>query len=117
LPGPFPPSSNRTKSKGGAAGSAAGTSRRTRRIFEPQQKITAVLSIWTEQRTIRHVCREMSFCPVLLNHWQNQAMGGMLQALNPKKPDPLVKKNLPDPTAELEKRLKAVQSAAKANPA
>lgn len=100
------------------------TPKRTRRSFDPQQKITAVLSIWTEQRTIRQVCREMSISPVLLNQWQNQAMAGMLQALSPRRPtEPrglsdrlvrLIEKNLPDPTAKLEKRLKAVQNAAKA---
>jgi transposase-like protein len=101
------------------------TPKRIRRIFDPQQKITAVLSIWTERRTIRQLCREMSISPVLLNQWQNQAMEGMLEALGPRKPEGprqmvsdrltrLIAKNLADPTAKLTKRLVAVQKA-KAN--
>lgn len=101
------------------------TSRRARRNFDPHQKITAVLSIWTEQRTSRQICRELSISPTLLNQWQNQAMSGMLEALSPKKPRQsqglnsrlvrLIEKNLPDPTEKLTKRLKAVQTATKAD--
>jgi hypothetical protein len=34
------------------------TNQRPRRVFEPQQKITAVLSIWSERRTSAQVCQE-----------------------------------------------------------
>ena len=47
------------------------TTQRPRRIFEPQQKITAVLSIWTERRTSAQVCQELSISPTLLGQWQN----------------------------------------------
>jgi hypothetical protein len=53
-------------------------------------------------------------------------MEAMVVALSPKKPENqatlgahltrLIEKNLSDPTARLEKRLKAVQKAAKVNP-
>jgi transposase-like protein len=65
------------------------TSQRTRRVFEPQQKITAVLSIWSERRTSAQVCQEMDISPTLLGQWQNLAIEGMLKALDPTKKDPL----------------------------
>lgn len=93
--------------------------KRNRRSFAPQQKITAVLSVWTERRTTAEMCRELSVSPALLNQWQNQAMEGMLTALSPKRPEQqpilnarltrLIEKNLPDPTAKLQKRLKAIE--------
>jgi transposase-like protein len=61
----------------------------------------------------------MSISPTLLSQWQNLAMEGMLSALSPKRPQQqtplssrlskLIEKNLPDPTAKLQKRLKAIQ--------
>ena len=90
-----------------------------RRRFDPQQKITAVLSVWTERRTTSQICQEMSISPTLLSQWQNLAMEGMLSSLSPKRPQQqtplssrlskLIEKNLPDPTAKLQKRLKAIQ--------
>ena len=95
----------------------------TRRSFDPQDKIMAVLSVWTERRSIAQMCQEMAVSPALLSQWQNQAMEAMVAALSPKTPDKpaalnarltrLIEKNLPDPTARMEKRLKAVQKAAK----
>jgi len=92
-----------------------------RRTFDPQQKITAVLSVWTERRTMTQMCQEMAISSNLLNQWQNQAMEAMLVALSPKKPNKpatlnarlkrLIEKNLPDPTEKLQKRLKAIEQA------
>ena len=94
-----------------------------RRVFDPQQKITAVLSIWTERRSSTQLCREMSISPTLLGQWQNQAMEGMLAALGPKTIEPLpplshrlsrlIEKKLADPTGKLEKRLKTIQKGKK----
>ncbi len=94
---------------------------RQRRSFDPHQKITAVLSVWTERRTTTQMCRELSISSSLLSQWQNQAMEAMVTALSPKrKNDPktlnprlnrLLEKNLPDPTAKLQKRLKAIEKA------
>ena len=61
------------------------TAKVNRRSFEVQQKITAVLSVWTERRTTAQLCREMSISSNLLNQWQNQAMEGMISGLEPKK--------------------------------
>jgi transposase-like protein len=97
------------------------TSQRTRRVFDPQQKITAVLSIWTERRTTSQVCQELSISPTLLGQWQHLAIEGMLKALDPKKKDPLpplnhrlsrlIEKKLAGSDGRLEKRLKTLQHA------
>ena len=50
------------------------TAKRSRRVFDPQQKITAVLSIWSERRTTAQVCQEMEISPALLGQWQNLAI-------------------------------------------
>ena len=59
--------------------------KRVRRVFEAREKLSAVLSIWTERRTASEVCRELSISYTLLDGWQNQAMEGMLSALEPKR--------------------------------
>ena len=92
-----------------------------RRSFDPHQKITAVLSVLTERRTTSQMCQELSISSSLLNQWQNQAMEAMVTALSPKRPGQsetlnprlsrLIDKNLPDPTAKLQKRLKAIEKA------
>ena len=61
------------------------TSKRKRRTFDPQQKVTAVLSIWTKRRTAAEMCRDMGVSWALLNQWQNQALEGMISGLEPKK--------------------------------
>lgn len=93
--------------------------KRTRRVFTPQEKATAVLSIWTEQKQVSHLCREMSVSWSLLDRWQNQAMEGMLWALSPKRPEhprqlnprlqKLMEKKLGGNLVKLEHRLKTIQ--------
>ena len=100
------------------------TTYRTRRVFDPQQKITAVLSVWTERRSPAQLCQEMSISAALLGQWQNQAIEGMLSALGPKTADPLpplsqrltrlIEKKLADPNGRIEKRLKSIQKTKKA---
>jgi transposase-like protein len=95
------------------------TIKQPRRVFDPQQKITAVLSIWSERRTTAQLCQEMDISPALLGQWQNLAIEGMLRALDPKQKDPLppinqrlsrlIEKKLAGPTGKLEKRLRAIQ--------
>ena len=97
--------------------------KRSRRVFDPKQKITAVLSIWTEQKNISQICREMSVSWTLIDRWQNLAMEAMIAALSPKKPqDPkqlnprlqqLIDKNTQGGNlAKLEKRLKQIRNKA-----
>jgi transposase-like protein len=95
------------------------TIRTPRRSFEPQQKITAVLSIWSERRTSAQLCQEMDISPALLGQWQNLAIEGMLRALDPKQKDPLppinqrlsrlIEKKLSGSKGKLEKRLRGIQ--------
>jgi transposase-like protein len=95
------------------------TIKQPRRVFDPQQKITAVLSIWSERRTTAQLCQEMDINPALLGQWQNLAIEGMLRALDPKKKDPLppinqrltrlIEKKLSGSKGKLEKRLRAIQ--------
>ncbi len=92
-----------------------------RRVFDPQQKITAVLSIWSERRTSAQLCQEMDISPALLGQWQNLAIEGMLRALGPRQEDPLplvnrrlsrlIEKNLTGSKGKLDKRLRAIQKA------
>jgi len=93
--------------------------KRHRRIFDPQKKITAVLSIWTERRTTAEICQELDISPTLLGQWQNLAIEGMLKSLDPTKKDSLpplnprlsrlIEKKLNHSDRKLEERLKAVQ--------
>jgi transposase-like protein len=95
------------------------TIKQARRVFDPQQKITAVLSIWSERRTTAQLCQEMDISPGLLGQWQNLAIEGMLRALDPKQKDPLplfnhrlsrlIEKKLSGSKGKLEKRLRTIQ--------
>jgi|APDOM4702015023_1054809.scaffolds.fasta_scaffold133906_2 transposase-like protein len=95
------------------------TIKQPRRVFDPQQKIIAVLSIWSERRTSAQLCQEMDISAALLGQWQNLAIEGMLRALDPKQKDPLppinqrlsrlIEKKLGGATGKLEKRLRAIQ--------
>jgi transposase-like protein len=49
-----------------------------------EEKCRAVLSVWTERRKPGQVCRELGVTWNLLNQWQDQAMEGMLLALQPR---------------------------------
>jgi transposase-like protein len=102
------------------------TTRTPRRVFDPQQKITAVLSLWSERRTSAQLCQELDISAALLGQWQNLAIEGMLRALDPKKKDPmppinlrlsrLIEKKLAGPSGKLEKRLRAIQKGKAAVP-
>jgi hypothetical protein len=48
-------------------------------------KCKAVLSVWTEKRKPSHICKELGVKWTILMHWQNRAMEGMLQALEPRR--------------------------------
>ena len=97
--------------------------KRTHRVFDPRQKITAVLSIWTEQKSISQICAEMQVGWALVDRWQNQAMEAMLTALSPKRAEhpkqlnpkliQLIDKKIQGGSlVKLEKRLKTIQKKA-----
>lgn len=73
---------------------------RARRTFTVEEKLKAVLSVWTERRTGTEICQEMNMHWGLLDRWQNQAMEGMLSALEQKK-----KEDTPALNSRLEKLL------------
>ena len=64
------------------------TEKKTRRKRTPstlsysaEEKVQAVLAVWTEKARSSDVCRQMSVNWITFNHWQQRAMEGMLQAL------------------------------------
>lgn len=48
------------------------------------EKCRAVLSVWTERQKSAGVCRELGISPSLLCQWQDRAVSGMLEALEPR---------------------------------
>src|SRR5512137_413399 len=49
-----------------------------------KEKCRAVLTVWTQRRKAGEVCRELGIAWSVLNQWQEQAMEGMLVALQPR---------------------------------
>lgn len=54
------------------------------RKYSAMEKCRAVLSIWAEKRKASEVARELGVGTGLLCQWQETAMEGMLQVLEPK---------------------------------
>ena len=52
--------------------------------YGAMEKCRAVLAVWTEKRKPAEICRELSIPWMVLAQWQNRAMEGMLQALEPR---------------------------------
>jgi hypothetical protein len=46
-----------------------------------QDKVQAVLAVWTERCKPAEACRQLHINWMTFNHWQQRAMEGMLQAL------------------------------------
>ena len=97
--------------------------KRKRRSFNTEEKIKAVLSVWTERRSASEVCREMSISWTLLDRWQNLAMAGMLKSLNARRQEKpaainnhleklITKQVHTNGYAKLESRLKTIQKKA-----
>lgn len=74
--------------------------KRNRRFYSPEEKIKAVLMIWSDRRSVSALCREKQVSWTLLNHWQNLAMEGMVKALSPE-----IKERPPALSERLEKLL------------
>ena len=55
---------------------------RRKRMISAEEKVRAVLSIWTECQTISSLCRELSVTRNQLVRWQEIAMAAMKQALD-----------------------------------
>jgi len=49
--------------------------------YNAQQRVQAVLSIWTERRRPAEVCQELAIRPAVLSTWEKRALAAMLKAL------------------------------------
>lgn len=79
---------------------------RVRRTFSVEEKLKAILLVWTDRKSGAQICKEMDLNWTLLDRWQNQAMEGMLSALEPKRKEEAVHLN-----SRLEKLLEKKLSA------
>jgi hypothetical protein len=52
--------------------------------YSAQEKAQAVLAVWTDRCRPTEVCRQLKVPWITFNHWQQRAMEGMLQALEPR---------------------------------
>jgi len=50
-------------------------------LYNAQQRVQAVLSIWTERRRPAELCQELAISPAVLSHWEKRALAAMLKAL------------------------------------
>ena len=50
--------------------------------YNAQQRVQAVLSIWSERRRPGEVCRELSISSAVLWAWEKRALAAMLKALD-----------------------------------
>ena len=49
--------------------------------YTAQQRVQAVLALWTERRRPADLCQELAISPKVLAHWEERALAAMLQAL------------------------------------
>ncbi len=49
--------------------------------YTAQQRVQAVLSLWTERRRPADLCQELAISPKVRAHWEERALAAMLQAL------------------------------------
>ena len=49
--------------------------------YTAQQRVQAVLALWTERRRPGDLCQELAISPKVLAHWEERALAAMLQAL------------------------------------
>lgn len=52
--------------------------------YSAQDKAQAILRVWTERCKPAEVCRELKVTWMTFDQWQQRAMEGMLQALEPR---------------------------------
>ena len=50
--------------------------------YNAQQRVQAVLSVWTERRRPREVCQELGISAMVLSAWEKRGLGAMLKALD-----------------------------------
>ena len=55
-----------------------------RPTYTAQEKVQAILAVWTDRCPPTEVCRQLQIPWVSFNQWQKRALTGMLQALEPR---------------------------------
>jgi transposase-like protein len=76
-----------TKTKNSSTTSSSPKTKRPRQPspnHSAQEKAQAILRVWTERCKPVDVCRELSINWATFEQWQQRAMEGMLQALEPR---------------------------------
>lgn len=86
---------------------------RERRIHGAKERCEAVLAVWTERRRPSQVCRQMGITEGVLLNWQDRAMRGMLEALEPRARTAEGHGPWLPPKLEEKLRLKAAENAAR----
>ena len=56
----------------------------SRPSYTATEKVQAILAVWTERCAPTEVCRQLQIPWITFNQWQQRAMTGMLQALEPR---------------------------------
>jgi transposase-like protein len=57
---------------------------KTQDHYGAMEKCRAVLAVWTERKQASRLCREMGVSASLFSQWQDRALSGMLDALEPR---------------------------------
>jgi transposase-like protein len=76
-----------TKTKNSSTTSSNPKTKRPRQpqpSYSAQEKAQAILRVWTDRCKPSEVCRELKVNWVTFTQWQQRAMEGMLQALEPR---------------------------------
>lgn len=115
---------NSTNPKEPKANSEKSSKRRryTHFSFSAQEKVQAVLAVWTERCSAADICRQLNITPMTFHQWQQRAMQSMLQgletqvnlakgtALSPRLQALLQKHQLAQGADKLSRRLEQIQN-------
>jgi len=55
------------------------------KVYNAHQRAQAVLALWTGRRRAAQVCRQLGITNTLLTQWEQRAMSGLLEALQPRR--------------------------------
>ena len=76
---------NQTEAKPRGEGKTEGKAKKERSLHSAKERCEAVLAVWTERRRPAQVCRKLGVSEGILMSWQDRALRGMLEALEPQK--------------------------------
>ena len=101
---------NTTESKGSKAEEKK---RKEMTAHSARERCEAVLAVWTERRKPSQVCRKIGVTEGVLLNWQDRALRGMLEALEPRMKAADGEGTWLPPRLEKKLRRKAAEQAAK----